>query len=368
VSQLPSLTHRRNLETRNFFDDPYQSAILPQLDQLYWYLLDAHKNHRPASVWQRWSHPLKSRETKINSIYLWGSVGRGKTYLMDLLYESLPFEGKKRVHFHRFMIGIHDRLKEPDQKTNKVEEIALSLAKNFRILCLDELSINDIGDAVIFERLLSALNKNNVIMVITSNTAPDELYQDGLHRQRFTPAIELIKNNMLVLQLSGGRDHRIAKNDGAGVYLVPHDCVVENQIAKLFWDISGESGALETTIPINGRLVSVRGKGSGIVWFDFEVICAGYYSKVDFAAISSIYHTVILTNIPILRSHNDDETRRFVELIDELYDHRVNLIVSAASRPEELYDGDKMDQGFRRAISRLHEFQSSAYISQPHRP
>jgi cell division protein ZapE len=287
---------------------------------------------------------------------------------MDLFHEWLPFSDKRRVHFHRFMLEIHDDVQNLKREPDTLAKIARNIAKNIRVLCFDELFVADIGDAMILARLFSGLLEHNVTLVITSNTPPQDLYLNGLQRQRFLPVIDLIEDHTEVIELGGDTDHRLKSLQQIHVYHVPHDHTADARLGEIFQRIAGRSTVLATKVSLNGRAVRARASAHGIIWFDFDVLCRGPQSRIDFAEISRTCHTLVLSDIPVLGPQDDDAARRFVELVDELYDRRVNLVASAAGPPETLYTGTRMRRGFRRVASRLWEFQSTGYITEPHRP
>ncbi len=362
-------TYQRDLKTRGFIDDPDQKLILEHLARLHEELICSNRGSPLDFIQQAFRRLLGSTTTKSpKGLYLWGPVGRGKTCLMDLFYECLPFTNKRRVHFHRFMLELHDRLESLGQEPNSLARIARDLAKDIRILCLDELFVSDIGDAMILTGLFRGLIDNNVVLVITSNTNPKDLYQDGLQRQRFLPTISLIEENTEVIQLKGKTDHRLRSLTSVENYLVPHDENAKATLTKIFHRLAEQPIQFRTKVNLKRRSIETCAIASGIIWFDFNILCRGHHSKVDFAELSQIFHTLVLSDIPILGSQDDDTARRFLELVDELYDRRVNLVLSAAAHPEALYGGKQLKDSFQRAASRLREMQSKSYVTAPHRP
>ena len=360
-----SIRYRENLASRDFISDPEQERILRYFEKLYQAL-----DHNPAqnmieSFVQRLTNP---KLITPKGIYLWGNVGRGKTYLMDIFFDCLTSPRKKRVHFHRFMTEVHGLIKELGNKSQPLNHIAKDIGKNNRVLCIDELFVTDIGDAMILSALFPALLKEKVTLVIASNIKPQDLYSEGLHRDKFIPTIDLIKDHTEVLQLDGDTDYRFNSRKLANRYIQPHDHTTETYFQKTFSHLT--SGALPqiTIIQIDGRAIQAQGVSQGVIWFDFDNLCRASLSTLEFSKISKSYHTLILSNIPILGSEDDDAVRRLIELIDQLYDRRVNVIVSAMSSPEELYTGTRILNRFQRTISRLAEFQSDKYIKEPHRP
>ncbi len=301
-------------------------------------------------------------------IYLWGGVGRGKTFLMDLFYTQIPHVRRQRVHFHRFMLSIHRQLHQLKSESDPLECIADSISETFDILCFDELYVADITDAMVLAGLFHGLISRGVVLVFTSNTEVSELYRDGLQRERFMPAIELLKRHCVVHHIGGDIDYRLRTLVSARTYLAPHDDAAERQLSRLFARLAGDEPVSEEALSILGREVRVRRVSEGVCWFDFCQICEGPRSKADYAELSRFFHTLIISNIPVLGIEDNDPARRFVELVDELYDRRVNVVVSAATGPENLYGGVSLRHGFVRTASRLREFGSADYMALPHRP
>ena len=297
---------------------------------------------------------------------MWGGVGRGKTYLMDLFYDTLPFAEKKRIHFHRFMQSVQDELKQLRDLQNPLEIIAEKAAGNIRILCLDEFQVHDIADAMILAGLLDALFKRGVTLVTTSNTEPDLLYKNGLQRDRFLPAIELIKTFTQVLNVDGGNDYRLRALNKAQTWLSPPDEQTTVKLRDYFEQLS-TSALSHRELVIFKRPIPVVCRSEGVAWFDFSALCDGPRSQADYIELSRIFHTVLLSDIPVMNRENDDQARRFIELIDEFYDRHVNLIASAHALPEALYQGNRLRGMFERTSSRLLEMQSEEYMSLEHK-
>ena len=266
------------------------------------------------------------------------------------------------------MLEIHSHLRNLDRKPDTLDQVAREIAQHIRILCFDELFVADIGDAMILSGLFKGLLERDVALVITSNARPQDLYQNGLQRQRFLPAIDLIVAHTKVIELVGDIDHRLKSLQEAKVYYVPHNHRAKTNLEAIFRRIANNSVVQTTSVDLNGRTIKAQAVSHGVIWFNFEVLCRGPHSKVDFVEISRTWHTLILSDIPLLGSDDDDAVRRFIELVDELYDRRVNLVASAAGAPELLYTGTRMKRGFQRVASRLWEFQSRDYIATSHRP
>ncbi|UCG72271.1 MAG: AFG1 family ATPase [Chromatiales bacterium] len=300
--------------------------------------------------------------------YLWGGVGRGKTFLMDLFFEALPFEDKLRYHFHRIMYRVHRRLKELGHLRDPLDVVAEELAGQSRLICFDEFFVSDIADAMILARLLDALFERGVALVATSNIPPDELYQDGLQRQKFLPAIELLKSHTEVLQVDGDTDYRLRVLEQAEIYHSPLDAQAELNLADYFTGIAPDAGTVGQNIEVLGRNIRTVRRADGIGWFDFAELCKGPRSQDDYIEIARTFQTVILAAVPLLDELRENEARRFIALVDEFYDRRVKLIISAAECIDDLYKGRRLQREFERTRSRLKEMQSHHYLAARHVP
>jgi cell division protein ZapE len=299
-------------------------------------------------------------------VYLWGGVGRGKTLLMDVFHASLKGPLRERTHFYRFMRDVHAHLRASPNRENPLDSVAAAFAQRARVICLDEFIVADIGDAMILAGLLRGLFARGVTLVATSNTAPRDLYRDGLQRTRFLPAIDLIEAHVDLINLDGGVDYRLRQLEQAPTYLNSVDPATRGELARRFATLAG--GAVEgpVTLTIEERPVAAKAVGPGLVWFDFSAICEGPRSQNDYIEIARLYHTVFVSDIPLFTRLNEDSARRFIMLIDEFYDRSVNIVVSAAAAPHELYRGERLQFEFERAVSRLIEMQAQAYLSKPH--
>lgn len=304
----------------------------------------------------------------VTGLYLWGGVGRGKTYLVDLFFENLPLANKKRIHFHRFMRKVHERLREYRHLQDPLKKIAFHFTRDFRVLCFDEFIVNDITDAMLLGGLLKHLFNNGVTLVATSNIAPDDLYKDGLQRDRFQPAIDLIKRHNAVHQIQGKTDYRLRFLDQAKTYFCPHDQKAIAGLASNFDHIASDLVQSDVNLEIEGRNVVALRHANGVVWFDFEEICGGPRSQNDYLELARCFHTVVVSDIPILSAARDDHARRFVNLIDILYDRNVKFMASGGAPPDELYQGHRLQLEFSRTVSRLIEMQSTDYLARPHLP
>ena len=340
--------------------DDAQTAALVHLDRIHADL----ENVKPASLWQR----LRGvRPDPVRGVYLWGSVGRGKTFLMDLFQQSLPEGTALRVHFHRFMQDIHARLRELSGQSDPLVRVAQQIADGYRVVCLDEFFVSDIGDAMILGNLLEALFEHGVVLVTTSNTAPQNLYRDGLQRERFLPAIALIENYCETVELASPTDWRLRALKQAPVYHCPPGAAAETAMLGTFHRVAGGPERENFSMTLNDREVAVRREANGIIWFDFAALCEGPRGVADYIELARSYTTLLLSNVPQFTRQSEDAARRFVELVDELYDRGVKLVVTAAVPITELYDGHRLRVAFARTQSRLIEMQSEEYLASEHR-
>lgn len=359
----PMERYRRDLEQPEFVEDPEQTRLVEQLQQLHDALVDA-RDPRPGLLARLGLGG--GRATPSTGLYIWGGVGRGKTYLVDLFFECLPFEAKHRTHFHRFMRKVHNELKTLRDKQDPLAIIADRFAGQYRILCFDEFVVNDITDAMILGGLLDHLFRRGVTLVATSNIAPDELYKDGLQRDRFEPAIELIKAHTRVFHMQGETDYRLRFLENAETYLVPPGPKANDVLRDSFEHVSPETGSAGELLEIEGRELETVRLADGVAWLEFEVICEGPRSQNDYIELASCFHTVLVSGIPVFDDDTNDRARRFINLVDVLYDRSVKLIASAEAMPDELYRGRRLANEFERTASRLVEMQSRHYLSQSH--
>ncbi len=299
-------------------------------------------------------------------IYLWGGVGRGKTYLMDLFFGSLQIEKKKRIHFHRMLHDIHARLKTLGDIEDPLDRVADDIAEEICVLCFDEFFVSDIGDAMILGRLLEGLFERGVILVTTSNAQPADLYKDGLQRERFLPAIALLEKYTNVIELDGGTDYRLKLLQEAGTFLTPSGEDADKKLKHYFEEIASGKVIEQHVLDVLGRNLQSRRCAKGVVWFDFVDICDGPRSQEDYIEIARWYPTVIVSDIPVLTRELENPARRFIAMVDEFYDRKVKLIVSAAANVDALYQGNRLRFEFERTASRLTEMQSNDYLHAAH--
>jgi cell division protein ZapE len=299
-------------------------------------------------------------------IYLWGGVGRGKTWLMDLFFENLTHTARRRSHFHHLMHDVHEGLAAIRMRQEPLAVLARRMARRARVWCLDELHVNDIADAMILGGLLEELLHQGITLVVTSNLPPRELYRDGLQRARFLPAIALLEQHLDVVQVDSGIDYRLRQLRQAPIYLPSGDELSAAKLRALFERLAEPHAVDERHLAIGGRMIDARRRSGGIVWFGFNALCESARSAADYAALAREFHTVFLSRVPRLDEHHDDAARRFIALVDEFYDQGVKLIVSAAAAPADLYCGQRLAFEFRRTSSRLCEMQSEEYLARPH--
>ncbi len=307
----------------------------------------------------------KKEDVTIKGLYFWGGVGRGKTYLVDTFYESLPTNRKMRVHFHRFMHRVHDELKLLSDTADPLEKVADKFKAETDIICFDEFFVSDITDAMLLGGLMQALFKRQIILVATSNIVPDELYKYGLQRARFLPAIELVKHNTDIVNVDSGVDYRLRTLEQAEIYHSPLDTAADKNLFIYFTKLAPEEGS-QKKIEIEGRMLQTRMEADSIVMFEFSELCETARSQLDYMEISRIYHTVLLSNVKLMGQQNDDAARRFIALVDEFYERHVTLIISAEVALVDLYSGGILSFEFKRCISRLQEMQSLEYLAKEH--
>ncbi len=363
MHRTPVARYRSHLVEDEFRVDPSQERAVAHFQRLYEDLITAPRRTRN---WLTRIFRQSGPTDHLLGLYLWGGTGRGKTYLMDMFYDCLPFAEKKRVHFHRFMKKTHEQLKTLRDRTDPLAVVAERLAGSTRVLCFDEFIVNDIGDAMILSRLLLHLFQSGVVLVATSNIPPEDLYKDGLQRDRFNPAIELIKRYTVVVQVDGSVDYRMRFLDRANIYFTPLDSTARKGLLHNFQHMSPEPGDPAVELEIDGRTILTVRHATGVVWFGFEVLCGGPRSQNDYIELARCFHTFFVSDIPRLDEDSNDRARRLINLVDILYDHNVKLVVSAAAQPEQLYLGVRLRDEFARTISRLIEMQSKNYLAKRH--
>lgn len=363
-SMSPKAWYQAASKLPNFLFDSAQAAAIDELDDLWHQLMDFKTKRN-----QFLGRSLRSPDVP-DGLYLWGGVGRGKTFLMDAFYECLPYRRKRRIHFHNFMAEVHHEMKLLADKNDPLMALANNIERSTRVLCLDEFHVDDIADAMILGRLLGAILERGVVLLTTSNYAPDGLYPHGLQRQNFVPAIELLKHKLKVLNVDGGNDYRLRTEAREPLFIVAADthgdAASEARMAVLFDRIAAETKRHEQYIEITGRHIPVKKSARNVVWFDFRELCCGAHAQEDYLEIAHRYPTVFLSHIPKMTSQNADEARRFTWLVDVLYDNHVRLVASSAASPENIWSDESVSGEFSRTTSRLTEMQSRHYLELPH--
>ncbi len=348
--------------------DEFQMSLAQELQSVHDQL--ALREAGVKTPWTRLRNLLFSPgASPIQGLYLWGGVGRGKTFMMDLFFSSLPFKRKSRLHFHRFMQMVHAKLRAASGQANPLSRVAEEIAADTAVLCFDEFYVSDIGDAMILANLLDVLFAKGVVLIATSNLRPDLLYENGLQRKKFLPAIDLLNRYTKVINVDGGTDYRLRSLNKNALYHFPPGFGSESMMGGLFGDLTrGVEVVVGKVLEIQGRNISCRLWSEGVVWFGFEQICTKPRGVSDYVELASQYHTVLISSVPFFQGLNDDDARRFVALVDEFYDHKVKLALEAYSSIEELYQAGDLSFMFERTRSRLIEMQSPQYLALPHEP
>ncbi len=353
-------TWRAELHQRGYQADDAQRAAIERLQQLYDEFV-AYKARRSNRLKRLVNHPSVPR-----GVWMYGGVGRGKSFLMDCFYESVPVVRKTRLHFHEFMRGVHRELRGLKGTVDPLDAVAARVARRYRLICFDEFHVSDIADAMILERLMRGLFAHGVTFVMTSNYHPDDLYPEGLHRDRVLPAIALIREHVDIVCVEAGVDYRRLMMAQVRAYLWPDDDKAKAALTQAFAAVAAARDG-NPRLRIENREIRALRRSGGAVWFDFRTLCGGPRSQNDYLEIASLFHTVILSGVPKLTPAMASEARRFVWLVDVLYDRRVKLIISAACPPEKLYTKGSMSGEFSRTVSRLLEMQSLEYLEAPRR-
>jgi len=359
----PSEAYAAGVAANRWQADDAQRALLPELDRLQRELVAATDDGLLGRLAARF------RKTgPVRGLYVWGSVGRGKTFLADLLYDAVPTVPRQRWHFHRFMGEVHARLKALPDTSDTLSVVGADLAGEMKLLLLDEFFVGDIGDAMILARLLERMFEQGVTLVTTSNIPPSDLYRDGLQRASFLPAIALLEQHCVVHELASRQDYRLRQLTQAETYLTPLGPPAEAGLAAHFERLAANAPREDGPLRIHGRPLEAKALAEGVAWFEFAALCEGPRAVADYIELARDYHTVLVSNVPRFDDEAMDPARRFVHLVDEFYDRHVNLLVSAAADPLSLYSGTRLEREFERTSSRLIEMRSAAYMAQEHRP
>ncbi len=361
----PQQKYQLDLQRPDFQFDAAQQYAVSQLQRLY---DDFVGRSTPKTSLLRKLLGKGTEVTPLKGLYFWGGVGRGKTYLVDTFFECLPGERKLRVHFHRFMHKVHDELKTLAGEANPLEKVADHFKRDVDIICFDEFFVSDITDAMILGTLMQALFARGITLVATSNIEPDGLYRNGLQRARFLPAIALIKQHTEVVNVDSGIDYRLRTLQQAEIYHAPLDDKAEQNLQQYFLALSVEPRQQDGQIEIAGRKLRYRREADGVIWFEFSELCETMRSQYDYMELSKIYHTLLLSGVKQMGQGTDDVARRFIALVDEFYERKVKLIISAELPMEQLYSQGILSFEFRRCLSRLQEMQSQDYLALAHLP
>ena len=305
-------------------------------------------------------------QKKIKGLYIRGEVGRGKTQMMDIFFETLNIQEKKRVHFHRFMKILHDDLDKISAQKDPLKKVAKDISKKTKVLCFDEFYVEDIGDAMLLGRFINELFENKVTLITTSNTHPDNLYRDGLHRSRFLPAIKSIKENCEIYELNSAQDYRLRTLEQLEIFIIGKGDQGIKELESNFTELTNGEFQDGQKIKILGREINTIKLAQGSLWVSFKEICEGPRSAKDYIEVCSEFHTLFVSNVPIMKGSNDDSARRFIALVDECYERNVNLILSMETELQQIYSGERLLEPFKRTISRLEEMRSKEYLSRPH--
>lgn len=357
----PIQQYQKAIQTGEFIYDPQQEVVAQALQHLYEQILEQEKK----SVFHSIKHIFKQKSVPLG-LYIWGSVGAGKTWLMDIFYNSLPEKKKFRLHFHHFMQQVHTHLKELQGQRDPLKIIAKRFSQQSCVICFDEFFVCDITDAMILGNLLDALFKESVILVTTSNLPPDELYRNGLQRERFLPAIALLKKYTQVISLQSQTDYRLRELTQAGVYYCPLNDHNSEKMQQLFDHLTHGSAQYNQVLNINEREFRTIVCTQNVVWFEFEILCNTPRSQMDYLDIAQTFHTVFVSNIPKIASRDVNAARYLINLVDIFYDRRVKLILSAEVPILEIYTEGELYFAFQRTSSRLLEMQSEEYLHLPH--
>ncbi len=347
--------YQQALGERGFSADQAQEAAIDRLQQFYddWVV---YKQARSSPLRKLFRRPDIPR-----GVYMWGGVGRGKSFLMDAFYTTVPLKRKGRLHFHEFMRGVHRQLDEVKGRQDPLDEVARRISKRYRLICFDEFHVSDVADAMILYRLLLKLFENGTSFVMTSNYEPSTLYPDGLHRDRILPAIKLIQERLDVVNVDTGVDYRRRALEQVKMYLTPLNTKTREALQEAF-DRLADTAPQKPVLTVEHRQLKAVALAGSVVWFDFATMCGGPRSQNDYLELASRFQTVILSDVPRMDSRQASEARRFTWLVDVFYDHKVKLLISAECEPEALYTEGPMSNEFHRTVSRLLEMQSRDYL------
>ncbi|SCC39146.1 cell division protein ZapE [Kosakonia oryzendophytica] len=373
-SLSPTSRYLNALHEGSHQPDDVQKEAVNRLDIIYQALIDRSETAAPqnSGLLTTFSKWLGKRDTRtlapVRGLYMWGGVGRGKTWLMDLFYQSLPGARKQRLHFHRFMLRVHEELTSLQGQTDPLEIVADRFKAETDVLCFDEFFVSDITDAMLLGGLMKALFARGITLVATSNIPPDELYRNGLQRSRFLPAIDAIKQFCDIMNVDAGVDYRLRTLTQAHLWLTPLNDETHQQMDKLWLALAGAKRERAPELEINHRPLPTLGVENQTLAVSFATLCVDARSQHDYIALSRLFHTVLLFDVPVMTPLMESEARRFIALVDEFYERHVKLVVSAATPLHEIYQGERLKFEFQRCLSRLQEMQSEEYLKRTHMP
>lgn len=370
----PLALYQQALDNGEFQPDAVQREAMTRLDGIY----QALTRVEPVS-----SAPVKGLFGKLNKLmgkgktdapaparglYMWGGVGRGKTWLMDMFFQAIPGERKQRLHFHRFMLRVHEELTQLQGQSDPLQIVADRFKSETDLLCFDEFFVSDITDAMLLGTLMEALFARGITLVATSNLPPDDLYRNGLQRARFLPAIEMIKQHCEIMNVDAGIDYRLRTLTSAHLWMTPLNEATDKEMERMFVALSGQGRKDKPVLEINHRALATQGMAEGVVAMDFKTLCGEGRSQHDYIELSRRFHSVLLFNVPVMIYKTEDQARRFLALVDEFYERHVKLVVSAEASLYEIYQGSRLKFEYQRCVSRLQEMQSEEYLRLAHLP
>lgn len=375
-TNTPLTAYQTALDAGEFQPDAVQKQAVTRLDAIYHDLIAKKPAELPESsgwlgrIFKKSS--AKTAERPVQGLYMWGGVGRGKTWLMDMFYHSLPGDRKMRLHFHRFMLRVHEELTQLQGQSDPLEVIADRFKQETDVLCFDEFFVSDITDAMLLATLLQALFARGITLVATSNIPPDNLYRNGLQRARFLPAIALINQYCDVMNVDAGIDYRLRTLTQANLWLTPEVGQTAKDLdpamQQMFGKLAGKAGEKAPVLQVNHRPMQAIASAEGVLAIEFHTLCEEARSQLDYIALSKLYHSVLLHNVPVMKADQENAARRFLALVDEFYERHVKLVISAQAPMYEIYRGDRLKFEYQRCLSRLQEMQSEEYLAREHLP
>lgn len=368
----PLARYQQALDKGEYQPDEVQHAAIARLDAIQQALSARQPSEtQPVAGWRGRLNKLlgkekNSRQTPVRGLYMWGGVGRGKTWVMDLFFQSIPGERKLRLHFHRFMLRVHEELTALQGESDPLEIVADRFKSQTDVLCFDEFFVSDITDAMLLGTLMEALFARGITLVATSNIPPDELYRNGLQRARFLPAIEQIKQHCEIMNVDAGIDYRLRTLTSAHLWKYPLNEETRQAMSRMFIALAGEAAQTQPVLEINHRQLPTQGVEKGVLAIDFATLCGEGRSQHDYIELSRRFHSVLLLDVPVMQARSEDRARRFLALVDEFYERHVKLVVSAEASLFEIYQGERLKFEYQRCLSRLQEMQSEEYLRLKH--